>query len=146
MVTHRKKDALPTVFFLGLSLGFFILLFMILFTPVNGDQFEFAELYPSLPAFRFSLIIILVFLSCGVIISIYRRYRVNYVMIFNLDIHMRVREAELLKIFTILFSIWLFCGLGDVSILKLDLLEGANISIFGFGLFIALLILWVNPF
>lgn len=39
IVTHRKKDYMPIAFFLGLSVGFIILLFVIFFTPLQGTRF-----------------------------------------------------------------------------------------------------------
>ena len=66
---------------------------LILFTPLKATRFEIEDMYPSLPAYRFSFITILTFLSCSVLISVFRRYRVNYVLIFELNLRARVREA-----------------------------------------------------
>lgn len=74
MVTLRKKDVIPIAFFSGLTFGFFLLLLVIIFTPLKGSKFSIHDTYASLPAYRFTLIFLLVTLSAGVLISVYRRY------------------------------------------------------------------------
>ncbi len=90
VVASRRKDTMPTCFFLGLSLGFLMMILALFFTPLEGD-FTVADTYPSLPAFRFSFIFNLVLLSCAVVIYLYRQYRINYILIFGLDMSYRLR-------------------------------------------------------
>ena len=47
----RKKDIVPIAFFTGLSLGFFLLLLIIGFTPLRGSSFSIQDTYASLPAY-----------------------------------------------------------------------------------------------
>ncbi len=90
IVASRRKDTMPTCFFLGLSLGFLVVILALFFTPLEGD-FSVADTYPSLPAFRFSFVFNLVLLSCAVLVYLFRLYRINYVLIFGLDMSDRLR-------------------------------------------------------
>lgn len=64
---------------------------VLFFTPLDQDSFSPSDTYPSLPAFRFSFIFTLIILSVAVLIIIFRKYRINYIVMLELDMSYRIR-------------------------------------------------------
>ncbi len=57
--------------------------------------------------------------SAGVAIKILRKYKVNYIFIFELDPNYKVTYMQLIRIALIMLSVWIFCLVGHIAVVKL---------------------------
>jgi hypothetical protein len=70
------------------------------------------EICSSFYTFRFLLMLVFTVFSTGVVIRILRKYKVNYLFIFELDPHYKVTQMQLFRVSLMLFSIIGFCFMG----------------------------------
>ena len=64
------------------------------------------SLVPFFPAFNFTLVLIEVMIGIGVNIIILRKYRINYIYIFEIDPKLRLGSAEMFQNGLMLLTIW----------------------------------------
>lgn len=72
-----------------------------------------------MPTFRFLLMILFTVASAGVAIKVLRRYKVNYIFIFQLDPHYKVTYLQLIRIALVMLTVWSFCLVGHIAVVKL---------------------------
>jgi hypothetical protein len=63
----------------------------------------------TIPVFRFVLMLILALVLISVDVYILRKYRVNYMFIFELDPNYKVTHVQLLRVSMMLLTIWMLC-------------------------------------
>lgn len=69
--------------------------------------------------FRFFLMVIFTVAYAGIGIKILRRYKVNYIFIFELDPNYKVTYLQLIRITLIMLTVWSFCLVGHIAVVKL---------------------------
>ena len=88
----RIKDFIPIAFFSGIILS--CIMFSIFFSsiPSVDGLFHSGLIYRVFPIYRCSLVFYCIILATGVCIYFIRKYKVNYVFIFEIDPHLRMNE------------------------------------------------------
>jgi len=82
----RRKDAVLMAFLGGALCLIVFFTILLLSTPAtDGYVFQALKLYASFPAFRFTLVLCIILAATGMNIKILKRYKVNYLFIFELD-------------------------------------------------------------
>ena len=124
----RTRDLIPIFLFSGIliSCSVFLVFFMVvpskLFygnSMIGIDGLSHVEqIKRVLPIFRFTLICILVFLSAGVCVHYFRKYRVNYIYIIGIDPVNRLNQFQFYKIFLLLATAWVLSALLEVLSIK----------------------------
>eukprot|EP00347_Sterkiella_histriomuscorum_P002512 403367865 len=146
----RKKDAVLMSFFVGLlsMIGFVTLVLLIvpdssnyIFDQPKADQ----EIYASFYTFRFLFMILFTLLSTGVVISILKTYKINYLFIFELDPHYKVTPMQLFRVSLMLLTILAFFFMGQIFIIKLDYLF-EPIAIMSLIVLVIFILLCFQPF
>ena len=61
--------------------------------PLGNDYFDWDEMILTVPVFRFVLMMILALVLISVDVYILRKYRVNYMFIFDLDPNYKVTHV-----------------------------------------------------
>jgi hypothetical protein len=85
----RRKDALLIAFFSGTLIMISIMLFVLLAIPdtmlnmVEGQASK--AIFSNLYTFRFFFMMIFILAAAGVAVKILRKYRINYMYIFEFD-------------------------------------------------------------
>lgn len=87
--------------------------------PSPSDPDPLKQIFASFYTFRFLLMILFTVASAGFGIKILRRFKVNYLFIFELDPNYKVTYMQLIRITLMLFTIWGFCFAGQILIIKL---------------------------
>jgi len=90
--------------------------------PLGNDYFDWDEMILTVPVFRFVLMMILALVLISVDVYILRKYRVNYMFIFDLDPNYKVTHVQLFRVSMMLLTIWMFCFMAQVLICKLEFL------------------------
>ena len=91
-------------FYFGIIISCIIFLFFLRYIPSTIDN----DLAPFFPAFNFGLVIIEAMIGCGLVISILKKYRINYVYILEIDLKSRLGPSELYQNGFMLLAIWIF--------------------------------------
>mmetsp|Transcript_44354 Transcript_44354/g.43034 ORF Transcript_44354/g.43034 Transcript_44354/m.43034 type:complete len:151 (-) Transcript_44354:346-798(-) len=89
--------------------------------------------------------IVLVLVAAGIDISIYKKYKVNYLFIFECDPNYRMTHIQLFRVALIMFYIILACFLCQVIILKLNFLFTSPLGLFSLILTILIIIICFIP-
>jgi len=119
----RKKDASLMSYFGGLLTMIMFTLIVVTVAPYERDPIESKrEIFASMSTFRFLLMVLFTVASAGVAIQVLRRYKVNYIFIFELDPNYKVTYLQLIRLTLILFTIWSFCLVGHIAVVKLEYL------------------------
>lgn len=91
----RRKDAMLISYFGGLLSMIFFALIIVVVVPEGQDK-DFdrphaeEEIYASIFTFRFLLMILFTICSAGIAIKFLRKFKVNYIFIFQLDPNYKV--------------------------------------------------------
>ena len=87
----RKKDTMVMSFFSGGLVVTFTML-MFIFGLDTGYEYEDWKtlLQNNMPAFRLAFMLIFVLLGATIVITIYKKYKVNYMFIFECDPNYRM--------------------------------------------------------
>eukprot|EP00347_Sterkiella_histriomuscorum_P008900 403343313 len=141
----RSKDLIPISFNTGVFVTGFV--FLMFFMSIH-DQQDKEELYlirRVLPIYRSTFVLILGFLAAGVCVSIFRRYKVNYVYIFAIDPENRLNQYQFLKAFLSLALLWMLFAILDILSIKdfinlFDYGRQAGLSMMFIGCLCAILI------
>lgn len=116
----RQKDALLIAFFCGFVIVvLFWTILLLCFNSSDGDS-DMEHLYATFPLFRFLFIITFAIAAAGCCIYIYRKFKVNYLFIFECDPNYKLTHVQLWRLALIFIAIWLFCFMGHVMVVKLD--------------------------
>jgi EXS family len=111
----RKKDAMLLSFFAGtLLITTAITVLAIILPPENPLHkiIDWEEIVLTLPVFRFVFMIILALVFVATDVLILRRFRVNYLFIFELDPHYKVTHIQLYRVSMMLLTIFMLFFMG----------------------------------
>jgi hypothetical protein len=108
-VEMRRKDALLLSFFSGTLLITFLVLLGAIFIPTEGKDklLDWEEIVVTLPIFRFIFMVILLITFVAVDVYILRKFRINYLFIFELDPNYKITHVQLFRVsynFFLIFS------------------------------------------
>ena len=92
------------------------------YVPAGGGNFDWDEMILTVPVYRFVFMLIFALILIGVDVYILRKYRVNYMFIFDLDPNYKVTHVQLFRVSMMLLTIWMFCFMAQVLICKLEFL------------------------
>jgi len=122
-VEMRRKDVALLSFFAGtLFITIVISFFVILLPPEDPTKnaLDWEEIILTLPVLRFCFILIVALFFIATDVMILRKYRVNYLFIFELDPHYKVTHVQLYRVAMMLLTILMLCFMGQIVISKLD--------------------------
>lgn len=126
-----------------------LLLVMLIIPAENGNEFHrqdaWSEILASLYTFRFLFMLILGLLSASFCIKVFTDYKINYVFIMELNPNYKVTHIQLLRVAVILFTIWSFCLLGQITVIKLDAFFETPQAIFTLIALVTIAILCIIP-
>ncbi len=112
-VQIRQKDAVLLAFFSGtLIIALFVTIATILMPYEQyskSNDFDWEEMILTLPVFRFVFMIIFALALISLDVLILRKYRVNYMFIFDLDPNYKVTQVQLIRVSMMLLTIWMLC-------------------------------------
>jgi hypothetical protein len=98
----RRKDAIWLAFFSGTLLTTSIGMLAVIFLPhTDKEQYNYLdwdEVILSLPVFRFFLMVILLVLLVAFDVYILRKFRINYLFIFELDPHYKITHIQFFRV------------------------------------------------
>mmetsp|Transcript_29983 Transcript_29983/g.29215 ORF Transcript_29983/g.29215 Transcript_29983/m.29215 type:complete len:89 (-) Transcript_29983:1009-1275(-) len=80
-----NKEASSISFLIGIDLVLIIIIVIISSLPGRDNLYHAGEIFALLPIYRCLLLMIMVVLSAGVCIEVFRYYKVNYIFIFEID-------------------------------------------------------------
>lgn len=111
-VEMRKKDAVLLAFFSGtLLVTTLITVFAILLPPDDPlmDVIDWEEVLLTMPVLRFCFMLVLALFFIATDVMILRKFRVNYLFIFELDPNYKVTHIQLYRVAMMLLTILMFC-------------------------------------
>lgn len=114
-VEIRRKDAVLLSFFSGtLLITTLITLIAIMLPPEDPRHhiIDWEEIVLTLPVYRFFFMLILGLIFVATDVMILRRFRVNYLFIFELDPHYKVTHVQLYRVAMMLLTIFMLCFMG----------------------------------
>jgi hypothetical protein len=74
----------------------------ILALPGRDSIYHFDLVYRVLPIYRCTLIMNLVFLGVATCVYVFRRYKVNYIFIFDFNPRLKLNQFQFFKMFLVL--------------------------------------------
>jgi len=84
--------------------------------------------------------------SAGIGIKVLRKYKVNYIFIFELDPNYKVTYMQLIRLTLIMFSVWSFCLVGHIAVVKLKYIFNDPAAGFTLAVLVIFLGLCCAPF
>ena len=98
----RMKQTKLIFFYLGVSISFFIF-FLILNSMESLDE---KDMLPFFPAFNYSFCMILGMIGVGIVLYILRKYRINYIYIFDINSKSSLGPGEIFQNGMLFLSLW----------------------------------------
>ena len=115
----KPKNLTLISFFAGTSIVLFGCILFTLFVPLDsGIEVNWDHTKNDFPAYRFMLMLILSIFLSSIAIHVWKHYKVNYIFILDMDVNYKINQFDLLRFVSIFLSLWLFCFLGDLVIVK----------------------------
>ena len=148
-VEIRRKDAILLSFFSGtLLITTLITLTAILLPPAdpNHSIIDWEEIVLTLPVYRFVFMLILGLFFIATDVMLLRRFKVNYLFIFELDPHYKVTHVQLFRVAMMLLTIFMLCFMGQIMVSKLEYLFDPPNAICPLALITIFIILCFLPF
>ena len=141
MKGNRVKDTAMISFYLGIILT--LLFSLVLVSQIEIGVSENNSISYFFPAFSFSLILIFLMVGVGVNVIVFRKFRINYIYIFEIEPKSRLGHNEIFKTALFLLTIWSILLLLMKLSLSFNLFSG-KFFVFPIILlsFITLFILW----
>ena len=99
----RIKQTKLIFFYLGVSIACVLFLIVLNFMKKEEDN----SLAPFFPAFNFGFAVILIMLGVGINLVVLRKYRINYIYIFEIDPKLRLGPGEMFQNGLLMLSVWL---------------------------------------
>ena len=99
----RIKQTKLIFFYLGISIACVLFLIVLSFMKEEEDN----SLAPFFPAFNFGFAVILIMLGVGINLVVLRKYRINYIYIFEIDPKLRLGPGEMFQNGLLMLSVWL---------------------------------------
>jgi hypothetical protein len=102
-IEMRRKDAVLLSFFAGTLLITLLVTIGAIIMPADTEEesekiLDWEKVILTLPVFRFFFMIILLLCLTSLCIFILRKYRVNYLFIFELDPHYKVTHIQIIRV------------------------------------------------
>lgn len=114
-VEMRRKDVALLSFFAGtLFITIFMSIFVIWLPHEDPTQkaLDWEEIILTLPVLRFCFMLIVAMFFIATDVMILRKYRVNYLFIFELDPHYKMTHVQLYRVAMMLLTIFMLCFMG----------------------------------
>jgi hypothetical protein len=106
----RRKDAVQMSFFAGAIMILVFIILIMLFTPAAYDATtRIMKLYASFPPFRFTFVVVFILAATGIDIMILKKYKVNYLFIFELDPNYKITHVQFFRVAMVFMFIWCMC-------------------------------------
>ena len=137
----KMKHTKLIYFYFGIIISSII--FLIFLNEIPSEKNN--ELSPFFPAFNFGLVIIESILGCGLVVSVLRKYRINYVYILEIDLKSRLGPEELYQNGFMLLAIWMLILLFMKLSLNFDFF-GGHFALFALILNSILILFLFLPF
>ena len=137
----RIKQTKLIFFYLGVSISFFIF-FLILNSMESLDE---KDMLPFFPAFNYSLCMIFGMIGVGICLYILRKYRINYIYIFDINSKSSLGPGEMFQngmLFLSLWNILLVCAKLSINFNFFN----SNYALFSFIVNIMMVILIFLPY
>jgi hypothetical protein len=114
----RSKDLVPIALFSGLLSALLIFLLMFLLLPGLDGLYHSEVLLSKIPLYRSLLVIIGSFLGAGICIHFFRKYKINYIYIFEIVPSNKLNQYQMIKMFLYLLFLWVIAALVEVIRIK----------------------------
>ena len=137
----RMKQTKLIYFYIGVILA--CVLFLIVLNLIKKEESN--SLVPFFPAFNFSFAVILIMLGVGINLVILRKYRINYIYIFEIDPKLRLGPGEMFQNALLMLSVWLVLVILTILTLNFKFF-GREYSLFTLILNCLLIIFFFFPF
>ena len=125
----------------------FGIFFIFVSSIVGRRHMNWQEIGDVMPAYRFMLFCIYLVFATGFASSIYTKYEINYLYIFQIDPHHKMTSWQLYKVSCILYFIFISCFTLNMLEIKMDYVFGnQSFPLFVVVLIIVLVIYCVQPF
>ena len=137
----RMKQTKLIFFYLGISIACVLFLIVLNFMKKEEDN----SLAPFFPAFNFGFAVILIMLGVGINLVVLRKYRINYIYIFEIDPKLRLGPGEMFQNGLLMLSVWLIL----IILAKLTInfkFFGSEYSLFSLILNCLLIVFFFFPF
>ena len=126
-----------------------LLSFLVFFVlcPTYGDTApEWKHLYAATDTYYFTAVICFVLFGTGVAIQTFRKFKINYVFIFELDNHNKVIHHQIYR-FALMFTfVWVLCLTWQVGMIKLaPAFYDSHVQYFPIALLVSFLLLCLMP-
>jgi hypothetical protein len=113
----------------------------------DEKRFNSKEFFSNFPIFRGVSMIILMLWCWGVMVFIYKRYRINYVFIMQFDPRTALGHFQVFKVAAQLTCLWMITFLFFIGHSKTDFsVLGINPKIYPLILIFGFIFLIINPF
>ena len=142
--SKRTKHSTLIAYYLGVISTCFIIYLLVSFVP-KEETTKSTSILPFFPAFNFTFILIELILGVGLNIIILRRYRINFIYIFEIEPKNRLGQYEIFQIGLCLLSIWSLFILITKMTLMFNLFNGA-FYLFTLANLCSILLLFIFPF
>ena len=124
-----------------------VTLIVVSFAPFERDPaLSKTEIFSTMYTFRFLLMVLFTVASAGIAIKVLRQYKVNYIFIFDLDPHYKVTYLQLVRITLVMLTVWSFCLVGHIAVVKLKYIFERPAAGFALAVFVIFLSLCCAPF
>ena len=100
-----QKDFALIFLFIGMIISLVISFFLLKFINKSEDNHTIVSMFPS---FSFSFMIIFCFFGLGINIQIFRKYRINYIFIFEIDPKTRISQEKIYRVIICLIRLHCF--------------------------------------
>ena len=125
----------------------FGIFFIFVSSIVGRRHMNWQEIGDVMPAYRFMLFCIYLVFATGFASSIYTKYEINYLYIFQIDPHYKMTSWQLYKVSSILYFIFISCFTLNMLEIKMDYVFGdKSFPLFVLVLIIVLVTYCVQPF
>lgn len=92
-------------FFCGaISIVMFVTIILAII-PASVIEFRHKKLFSTFPAFRIPLVLIIILFASAYALKVFKKYKVNYLFIFELDPYYRLTHIQLLRVIFVLICV-----------------------------------------
>ena len=96
MTPTNKKDLALIYLFIGMIISLIFSYFLLIFVDQSGSDDH--SMMPLFTSFSFSFMIIFCFFGIGINIQVFRRFRINYIYIFEIDPITRLSQQKIYRV------------------------------------------------
>ena len=96
MTPISTKDLALIFFFTGMIFAFLLTFILLLTIHIKDIDPSIITLFPG---FSFSFMFILCFFGVAINIQVFRKHRINYIYIFEIDPHLRISQEKIYRVY-----------------------------------------------